>query len=127
MPPQLRFVGQLPKASSPDAIAQLSYNASDMSGVALLCRLSVEAPTTGQGTVIAMQEEGPDLNTAVTLDQWMACNSSITFYWLLPGKQAICTGRVHALIEVPAVIHPKRDIYFVDLAGTCDHAHGIHS
>ena len=87
VPPQLSFMGQLPETSSSAAFANFSYSASDGSGVDLLCRLSVQSPTIGQGIVVAMQEDGPELNTAVELDQWMACYTSITFYWLLPGDQ----------------------------------------
>ncbi len=85
VPPQLSFVGQLPEASSAAAIASFSYSAADVSSVDLLCRLSVQSSTSDQGTVTAMQEQGPQLDTPVELGQWSACNDSITFYWLLPG------------------------------------------
>lgn len=92
-PPQLSFEGQLPLPSSASSTANISFQATDASGVALVCRVSSKLAPGGNDTFMALQEHAPSLHTPLTLGQEMACNSSMTLYWLLPGRPDDFEGR----------------------------------
>lgn len=85
VPPELEFTGELPLSDSSAAVANFSYAASDISGVTMQCRLSTTEET-AMVNLTALQEDGPSLHTALSLGQWIGCNTSVTVYWLSPGR-----------------------------------------
>lgn len=84
-PPVPEFLGALPAEQTAAAVANVTFNATDLSAVNYSCRVSAAGTAPMQGAVSLLQSGGPTLNSLAALGEWQPCYSPLVLYWLLPG------------------------------------------